>query len=80
MWIHGFRRPMPWYTGSLRLLHQSLEGQGTVADVLKLDAGGGHVVSAMWHGIWSGQIVCNLELPITQATPLVLREAEAVTA
>lgn len=78
MWVHGFRRPMAWYSGSLRLLHEYLEGNGTVADVLELDAGGGHVLSAMWHGIWSGQIDCDLDRPITRTTRLVIREPEAV--
>jgi hypothetical protein len=80
MWIHGFRRPMPWYSSSLRLLHEYLEGRGTVADVLELDAGGGHVVSAMWHGIWSEQIDCDLDSPITRATALVLHQPEGVPA
>lgn len=79
MWIHGFRRPMPWYPGSLRLLHEYLEGSGNVADVLELDAGGGHVVSAMWHGIWSGQIDCDLDSPITRTTPLVIHQPAAVS-
>ena len=78
MWIHGFRRPMPWYAGSLCLLHE--EGEGPVADVLELDAGGGHVLSAMWHGIWSGQIDCDLDAPITQATRIVVHQPEAVSA
>ena len=80
MWIHGFRRPMPWYPGSLRMLHEYLESEVTVADVLELDAGGGHVVSAMWHGIWSGQIDCDLDAPLTQATRIVVHQAEVVTA
>ena len=80
MWIHAFRRPMPWYPGSLRLLNEYLEGQGTVADVLELDAGGGHVLSAMWHGIWSGVIDCDLDVPITQATRIVVHQPEAVAA
>jgi len=46
---------------SLRLIHEYLEGDGTIGDVLGLDAGGGHVTSAMWHGIWSGQIECDLD-------------------
>ena len=79
MWIHGFRRPMPWYPGSLRLLHEYLEGAGTVADVLDLDAGGGHVVSAMWHGIWSGQIDCDLDSLITRTIPLVIHQPADVS-
>ena len=79
MWIHGFRRRMPWYPGSLRLLHEHLEGAGTVADVLDLDAGGGHVVSAMWHGVWNGQIDCDLDSPITRTTPLVIHQPADVS-
>jgi hypothetical protein len=46
---------------SLRLIREYLEGDGTIGDVLRLDAGGGHVTSAMWHGNWSGQIECDLD-------------------
>jgi hypothetical protein len=63
--------------GSLRLLHEYLEGQGTIADVLGLDAGGGHVLSAMWHGIWSGQIECDLDAQLTRTTPIVVHQPEA---
>lgn len=70
MWIHAYRRPMPWYSGSLRLIHEILEVDGTIGDVLDLDSGGGHVLSAMWHGIWSGQIGCDLDRPFTRATGL----------
>ena len=79
MWIHAYRRPMPWYAGSLRLIHDCLEGEGTVEDVLALDAGGGHVISAMWHGIWSGQIDCDLDRPIKRETRLSVHELEVVS-
>lgn len=80
MWIHAYRRPMPWYAGSLRLIREYLEGDGTIGDVLGLDAGGGHVISAMWHGIWSGQIDCDLDRPLKRKTRIVVHEPEAVTA
>ena len=57
-----------------------LEGDGTIGDVLGLDAGGGHVISAMWHGIWSGQIDCDLDRPLKRKTRIVVHEPEAVTA
>ena len=72
--------PMPWYAGSLRLIGEYLDGGGTIGDVLDLDAGGGHVVSALWHGIWSGQIECDLDRPLKRKTRIVVHEAEAVTA
>ena len=65
---------------SLRLIREYLEGDGTIGDVLGLDAGGGHVISAMWHGIWSGQIDCDLDRPLKRKTRIVVHEPEAVTA
>lgn len=79
MWIHAYRRPMPWYAGSLRLIREYLEGDGTIGDVLGLDAGGGHVISAMWHGIWSGQIECDLDRPLKRKTRIVIHDAAAVS-
>lgn len=68
MWLHAYRRPMPWHAGSLRRLREYLELSGTIGDALDLDAGGGHVISAMWHGIWSGQLDCDLDQRLTRAT------------
>lgn len=79
MWLHAYRRSMPWYAGSLRLLSEYVQRDGTISDVLDLDAGGGHVVSAMWHGIWTGQIDCDLDRPLKRTTRIVLHEAEVVT-
>ena len=70
MWLHGFRRPMPWYAGSLQTLGQERDGERSIGDVLALDAGGGHLVSAMWHGIWDGRIACDLDRPLTRATAI----------
>ena len=78
MWLHGFRRPMPWYAGSLRLLAQELGDQSTIGGVLALDAGGGHLTSAMWHGIWGGRIACGLDRPLKRDTPIrIVTAAEA---
>lgn len=74
MWLHAYRRPMPWCAASLRLLGECLEPTGTIGDVLNQDAGGGHVVSAMWHAIWSGQAECDLDRPFTRATQITLRD------
>mgnify|MGYP001161912600 FL=1 len=79
MWIHAYRRPMPWYAGSLRLIREYFEGDGTIGDVLGLDAGGGHVISAMWHGIWSGQIECDLDRPLKRKTRIVIHDVAAVS-
>ncbi len=70
MWLHAYRRPMPWHAGSLRRLREHLELSGTIGDVLDLDAGGGHLISAMWHGIWSGQLECDLDQPLKRTSPI----------
>lgn len=76
MWLHGYRRPMPWHSASMRLIRECQEMPGTIGDLLDLDAGGGHVVSTMWHGIWSGQIEADLELPFRRSTRIVVRDPQ----
>lgn len=78
MWLHAYRLPRPWYSASLRLIREYVE-EGMIAEVLELDAGGGHVVSAMWHGIWSGQIEADLELPFRRSTRIVVRDPQTGT-
>ncbi len=73
MWISGFRRQMPWHAAAWQFLVEAMPAEVTVGDVLALDAGGGHVISTMWHAIWAGQLECDLDRPITRATPLHLR-------
>jgi hypothetical protein len=53
-----------------RMLDQELEGESTIGAVLAADAGGGHLISAMWHGIWDGRIACDLDRPLTRATAI----------
>jgi len=33
----------------------------------------------MWHGIWSGQIECELDLPLKRETRLIVHEFEALS-
>lgn len=79
MWLHGYRRPMPWHAASMRLIRECHDVTRTIGDLLDLDAGAGHVVSAMWHGIWSGQIEADLELPLRRTTRIVVCDAETGT-
>jgi len=74
MWLYAYRRPMPWYAGSLRRLREHLELSRTIGDVLDLDAGGGHVISAMWYGIWSGELECDLDQRLKRTTRIRVAE------
>lgn len=76
MWLDGFRRTMPWYSEALA--HLSADGAYavTLEDVLEIDNGHGHVLSAVWHAIRHGAIDCDLDAAFTQET--VLRFVEEV--
>jgi len=70
IWLHAYRRPMPWYPGAFRALVGRIGDTGTLADALDLDAGGGHVISATWHSIWSGALECDLNMPFRRHSPI----------
>jgi len=78
MWLQAYRRAQPWYDPSRDVLAELLTGgTATVATVLAADAGSGHVISAMWHYLWRGDIGCELDQPITLATVLTPEQAMA---
>jgi len=71
MWLQAYRRAQPWYEPARGVLSELLTGGTTsVGAVLAADAGSGHVISAMWHYLWHGDIICELGEPITPATVL----------
>lgn len=76
MWLDGFRQSMPWYGDALGALR---DGGDTLllSDVLEVDAGEGHVLSAVWHGLRKGQLEVNLDAPFTSATELRFVEDDA---
>lgn len=70
MWLHGFRKPMPFYSASLAELRDLLSWPAAIETVLREDSGAGHLVAAMWHGIWAGAITCDLDVPLTRRSPV----------
>lgn len=76
LWLHGYRRPMPWYEGALRDLAGPTGWPGTIGDVLAADEGTGHLTSALWHGIWTGQVVCDLDQVLTATTRIALCDVD----
>jgi len=78
MWLQAYRRAQPWYEPAGEVLSALLAGGTTsVGGVLAADAGSGHLISAMWHYLWRGDIDCELGVPITPATVLTAGQAEA---
>ncbi len=72
MWLQAYRRPMPWYEASLRQIRARLTMPSTMGEVLAADGGAGHLVSAMWHGVWRSELVCDLGSRLTPTTALAL--------
>lgn len=78
MWLQAYRRTQPWYELAWEELSDLLVGTGaSVGAVLTADAGSGHLISAMWHYLWRGDINCELGEPITPATVLTVGQVEA---
>jgi len=78
MWLQAYRRAQPWHEAAREVLSELLtDGTATVATVLAADAGSGHVISAMWHYLWRGDIGCALDEPIMPTTVLTPEHAMA---
>lgn len=74
LWLNNHRRVMPWYESAAAELRSLLgDGAGTIATVLDADHGSGHLVSTMWHLLWSGDLVCDLTARIEPKTPVTVR-------
>ncbi|WP_084349473.1 TnsA-like heteromeric transposase endonuclease subunit [Janibacter limosus] len=70
MWLDGYRRLMPWYEESLRTLISEAGDDFTLGKVVEVDAGGGHMVSAVWHAVRQGVVECDLDEPFSATTRL----------
>jgi hypothetical protein len=68
MWLHGFRRPQPWYPQGWARLTPLIAGGCTIGAVLSADTGAGHLVSTMWHHLWAGDLTADLDAPLTADT------------
>lgn len=79
MWLDGFRRPMPWYEPGCAAIREALPMGGTIAQVQHLDGRAGHVLSAMWHGVWSGQLVADPDARFSGETELQFAAETVVT-
>lgn len=77
-WLTAYRMPMPWYPNARRELVELCSQDGaTIGSVLASDRGAGHLTSAMWHYLWAGHLMIDLDLAITRDTPIAVGTDEA---
>ena len=69
-WLAGYRHDRPWYARAKTELVALCDAGATMSDVVEADLGSGHLVSAMWHYVWRGDIVVDLDHWIGGSAPI----------
>ncbi|OPX11849.1 TnsA-like heteromeric transposase endonuclease subunit [Mycobacterium sp. AT1] len=74
LWLYGFRRRPPWAGKVERRIDAAATCSGaTLGTIMALDDGSGEVTSAMWHMLWSGQLVVDEGAHWTPDTAVAVR-------
>lgn len=70
-WLAAYRRPMPWHAAAKPALVEICgRSAPTVGHVLDTDHGSGHLISALWHYVWRGDLTIDLDHSIRRTTPI----------
>lgn len=70
-WLAAYRSSMPWHAaGKSTLVEICRRPAPTIGHVLGVDRGSGHLVSALWHYAWRGELAVDLELTTRRSTPI----------
>lgn len=70
-WLAAYRRTEPWHEPCRSaIILAATDPDAKIGTVIELDGGSGHLLSTMWHEMWSGSIEADLDRPLTRQTPL----------
>ncbi|MFZ1453501.1 MAG: hypothetical protein WAT20_12425, partial [Ferruginibacter sp.] len=69
-WLAAYRHDRPWYPAAKAELVDLCDMGATMKDVIEADQGAGHLVSAMWHYAWRGDLVVDLDHWIGRTAPI----------
>lgn len=70
-WLAAYRQVMPWYEAARdELAEICSRPSATTGDVVDADRGSGHLVAAMWHFAWLGDLVIDLDHWIGRTAPM----------
>lgn len=71
LWLHGYRRRTPWVDTSRPLIDAAVSAErATIGELCALDDGSGELTSAMWHLIWTGDLLVPLDEKLSADTPV----------
>jgi hypothetical protein len=70
-WLAAYRHDRPWYEAARPELVEMCAEGATTNDVIEADRGSGHLVSAMWHYVWRGDLIVDLDRWIGRRAPIV---------
>ena len=76
MWLHGFRREPANYATRLATIVGDTRIT-SIGGVLATDDEGGHLTASMWHAVWRGDLLCDLDKHLSRSTPLLIPPTEA---
>lgn len=67
-WLAGFRRHREWHERHRPSVVGHCTRAKALGDLLQLDDGSGELTSTVWHLLWTGEITCDLDRPLSLAT------------
>lgn len=76
MWLHGFRHEPADYATRLAMIVGD-NRITSIGGVLATDDEGGHLTATMWHAIWRGDLLCDLDKHLSRSTQLSVPPTEA---
>lgn len=73
LWLASHRRLPRWpHSQVTRHVANAVRAGAKVGDVLALDDGDGHTIAMLWHLVWTGYLIVDLDVPITGDSPITL--------
>ncbi len=69
LWLASFRHEPQWPHHAAHMqLATTCANDVTVGELMELDDGDGHTIALMWHLLWTGELVVDLDERITAGT------------
>lgn len=74
LWLHGFRRRPPWADAAQGQICAAAACTGaTLGDLFDRDDGSGELIAVVWHLIWSGVLIVDMNVQWDRPTAIALR-------